>query len=109
MPRLSLESKYQKHLIDRISDMLPGCYILKNDSSYFQGIPDLLIVFGEWWGMLEVKRSINETYEPNQEYHISRLDEMSFCAMICPENEEDVINALQLSLRARRGARLPQR
>lgn len=104
-----LESKFQKHVIDSIGILLPGSLVLKNDSSYLQGVPDLSIFFERNWGMLEVKRSIREAYEPNQEYYISQFNEMSFCAMICPENEEEVLHALQQSLRARRPPRLSQR
>lgn len=104
-----LERDYQKHVIDTLDGLFPGAYILKNDSSYWQGIPDLLIVWGPHWGMLEVKRSINEAYEPNQEYHIDVLNHMSFCAMICPENEEEVLNALQSAFGTRRTTRFSQR
>lgn len=106
MARKPLERDYQSYLIGRIEPLFYGCYILKNDSSYWQGIPDLSIFWGPYWGMLEVKRSLNEKYEPNQEYHIATLNEMSFCAMICPENEEEVIHALQSAFGIRRLPRL---
>jgi hypothetical protein len=106
MAKLPLESDVQKYIIDRLGEMLPGCYVLKNDSSYWQGIPDLLVVWQDRWAMLEVKRHINEGYEPNQEYHIDVLNRMSFCAMICPENMEEVLDALQSAFRRRRLPRL---
>ena len=42
-----LERDYQSHLIKRIKALLPGCVVLKNDSSYLQGIPDLVIFYGD--------------------------------------------------------------
>jgi hypothetical protein len=45
--------------------------------------------------MLEVKRSVHETPEPNQEYYVAMFNAMSFAAFIYPENEDEVLNALQ--------------
>ena len=39
-------------------------------------------------GYVEVKRSINESFEPNQQYYLDMLNGMSFAACIYPENEE---------------------
>ena len=90
-----LERDYQPGLIDRISMRFPGCFVLKNDEQYLQGIPDLTILYGKYWAMLEVKKSSKEPYRPNQEYYLQLLGEMSFTATIFPENEEEVLDALQ--------------
>jgi hypothetical protein len=89
------ESKYQYDLIKKIYDCLPGCLIIKNDPSKIQGIPDLLVLYEDRWAMLEVKRSINEDAQPNQEHYVKTLNQMSFAAFIYPENEEEVLDALQ--------------
>ena len=93
------ESTYQARLIDILRDMFPGCMILKNDSGYLQGIPDLLILYHSSWAALEVKASINSPTQPNQEYYIEMLDTMSYASFISPENEEEVLYALQQTLR----------
>ena len=93
------ESTYQARLIDILRDMFPGCMILKNDSGYLQGIPDLLILYRSSWAALEVKASINSPTQPNQEYYIEMLDTMSYASFISPENEEEVLYALQQTLR----------
>jgi hypothetical protein len=90
-----LESKYQAGLIIRIRKRLPGCVILKNDSGYMQGVPDLTILYGCMWGVLEVKTSEDAPEEPNQRYYVEKMNEMSFGAFIYPENEEEVLDALQ--------------
>jgi hypothetical protein len=89
-----LESEYQKKLIDKLQTLFPGCLILKNDSGYRQGIPDLSIFHGARWAMLEVKASETSPYQPNQEYYLELLGGMSFASVIYPENEKDVLSAL---------------
>lgn len=97
MPRASKvrENKFQSDLIQELKDMFPGCMILKNDPNYIQGIPDLLLLWGKRWAILECKRSADAPYQPNQPYYIERLNEMSFSAAIYPENKEEVLRELQ--------------
>lgn len=102
-----LERDYQAALIERLRDLFPGCFILKNDSGYLQGVPDLLVLFRDRWAMLEVKPYANATQQPNQDYYITELNKMSFAAFIFPENEEDVLHDLQQAFQSRRKARLP--
>lgn len=52
--------------------------------------------------MLEVKVSAKAPQQPNQEYYVKVFDDMSFAAFIFPENEEEVLDALQRSFRADR-------
>lgn len=89
------ENKYQAHLIIRLRKEFPGCFILKNDTSYMQGVPDLLILFGAYWVMLEVKTSEHAPEQPNQRYYVDMLNVMSYAAFIYPSNEEDVFNELR--------------
>lgn len=101
------ESNYQGKLIRKLKRLFPGCIILKNDSDYQQGIPDLVIFFGNQYAMLEVKAHEPrgpQDFEPNQEYFIALFDEMSFGACIYPENERDVIHDLQQAFGTRRSA-----
>lgn len=91
---MAKESKFQKHVIDRIYLEFPGATVLKNDSGYLQGVPDLTIFWGVHWAMLEVKQYLGAPYRPNQEYWIEKFDQDSFCRMICPQNEEQVFYEL---------------
>lgn len=103
------ENKYQAYLIIKLETMFPGCEILKNDSSYRQGIPDLVIFYGDRYAMLEVKAYETAPLQPNQDHYVQRFNEMSFAAFIYPENEEVVLNGLQQALCGRRHTRLPKR
>lgn len=86
--------------------MFPGCAVYKMDASYQQGIPDLLILWGEYWAALEVKISPMAATQPNQDYYIQQLQEMSFAAYIYPENEEEVLDALQQAFKSPRRTRV---
>ena len=92
---MNRESKFQSALIKELKIIFPGCVVLKNDSSYCQGIPDLLILYNDRWAMLECKRSSSASHRPNQDYYIHKLDDMSYASFISPENKERVINELQ--------------
>lgn len=89
------ESEYQRKLIRKLRNMFPGCVIQKNDPQYQQGFPDLTIFFGRCWAALEVKIEANAKEQPNQRHFVERLSEMSFAAFIYPENEPEVLVALQ--------------
>jgi hypothetical protein len=100
------ENQYQAKLIKKLQRIFPNCVVLKADPSYIQGIPDLLILWHNYWASLEVKMSESASSQPNQGYYIERLDEMSFAAYIYPENEEEVLIALQQAFKPPRRARV---
>jgi hypothetical protein len=89
------ENRYQARLIKKLGKIFPGCVITKNDSAYQQGFPDLTLFWRRNWAVLEVKASREALEQPNQAYFIHQLGEMSFAAFIYPENEEEVLSALQ--------------
>lgn len=104
-----LESKFQSDLVKELKKMFPGCIVLKNDSSYIQGVPDLLILYKNKWASLECKKTIKSHKQPNQEYYVEKMNGMSFAKFICPENKEEVLNELQQTFGARRAARAVRR
>ena len=88
----SLESGFQDKLISELKKLFPGCMIFKMDQ--IQGIPDLLILYKNKWASLENKKSANAKRQPNQEYYVGKMNEMSFSRFICPENKDDVLKEL---------------
>ena len=96
------ENQFQSALIKELKNIFPGCIVLKNDSSYYQGIPDLLVLYQDRWAMLECKRSANSSHRPNQDYYIQKLGEMSYANFISPENKEEVLNELQQTFQSKR-------
>lgn len=91
-----LENKFQAKLIKELKDMFEGCIVMKNDSSYIQGIPDLLVLYRDKWASLEVKKSAKARRQPNQEYYVDKMDQMGFARFICPENKDEVLDELYL-------------
>lgn len=105
---MSREADYQADLIKKIKTILPGALVLKNDSSYIQGIPDLTVLWNTQWAMLEVKLSRDSPERPNQSHYVSVADDMSFGAFIWPEIEEEVLHELQLAFGIGRPTRVPE-
>lgn len=89
-----LENKFQSNLIKEIKERFPGCIVMKNDSSYIQGIPDLLVLHKNKWASLEVKKNAKAKRQPNQEYYVDKMNDMSFSRFIYPSNKEEVLNEL---------------
>jgi hypothetical protein len=89
-----LERTFQKRLIKEIKKMFNGCIVMKTDANYIQGIPDLLILYGNKWAALECKKSAKASKRPNQMYYICKLNAMSFARVIYPENKKEVLNEL---------------
>lgn len=90
------ENKFQAGLIKELKKLFPGCIVMKNDSSYIQGIPDLLVLFKRKWATLEVKKSASAKKRPNQEYYVDLMNNMSFSRFISPENKDIVLDELYL-------------
>lgn len=98
------EGEFQSKLIKDLERRFPGCVICKMDPTYIQGIPDLLILYGDKWALLEVKISARAPHQPNQDDYVDLFNQMSFSAFIFPENKEEVLNELENAFRTARTA-----
>ena len=90
-----LENRFKTKLVNELETIFPGCIILHPDPSEIQGIPDLLILHKDKWAALEGKKYADAARQPNQEYYVDLMNEMSFAAVIYPENKEEVLYELQ--------------
>lgn len=90
---------FQAKLKKELKQMFPGCLITKLDSGDIQGIPDLLILYKNKWATLENKRNAKAVRQPNQEYYVDMMNEMSFSRFIYPENKDEVLDELYLYFR----------
>lgn len=94
------ESQFQANLIKKLKSRFPDAIVLKNDANYIQGIPDLLILRGSKWAALECKKDECSSRRPNQEFYVNKMNEMSYATFIFPENEKEVLDELEQSLRS---------
>lgn len=90
-----LERNFQSQLIKDLKKRFPNCMVVKNDSGYLQGIPDLMVLHGKHWAALEVKRAEDSHKQPNQEYYVSKMNEMSYSKFVYPENKQQVLDELE--------------
>jgi hypothetical protein len=102
---MAKESAFQKGLINDLKKRFPGCMVLKNDPNHIQGIPDLLVLYEGRWAALECKKAKQASHQPNQDYYVERMNEMSFSRFVYPENKENVLDELQQSFQSCRPAR----
>ena len=89
------ENAFQQNLIKEIKERFPGSIVMKNDSSYIQGIPDLTILYGSKWAALEVKKDNKASHQPNQDYYVNKMDNMSYAKFICPENKKEILDVVR--------------
>ncbi len=91
-----LESGFQDNLKKEIKERLPGSMTFKMEQQ--QGIPDLLVLYRNRWAALECKKSASAKKQPNQEYYVNLMNDMSFSRFIYPENKEEVLRELEQAL-----------
>lgn len=90
------EGEYQRTLKEKIQKRFPGVIILKNDPTYLQGFPDLLLLKGSKWAALEVKKDEKAHHQPNQDRYIEQIKQMgNYASFIFPENEKEILNELE--------------
>ena len=80
---------------------MPDAFIMKIDptTSGIQGFADLLILRNNKWAVLEVKKDEKAHHQPNQDYYVEKVKEMgNFSAFIFPQNEKEVLDALERAL-----------
>lgn len=104
-----LENRFKTNLVGELEDMFPGCIVLHPDPTEIQGIPDLLILYEDKWAALEGKKYADAAHQPNQDYYVRLMDNMSFASFIYPENKEEVLHELQQAFQPRRATRISRR
>lgn len=93
-----LESGFQDKLKEDLKTLFPGCMIFKMDQ--IQGIPDLLVLYKNMWATLECKRGARSKKQPNQEYYVDLMNQMSFSRFINKDNKEEVLNELRKAFKS---------
>lgn len=96
------EGAYQRQLKEKIEARLPGIIILKSDPTYLQGFPDLLLLNGNKWATLEVKKDEKASHQPNQDHYIQKCKDMgaAYSSFIFPQNEKEILDELERALKS---------
>lgn len=92
------ENAFQRKVIRRLKDEFPECVVMKQDASYKQGIPDLVIFFHDKYAMLECKKSQTASHQPWQDYYISKFNKWAYASFVYPENVDQVFGELKEAL-----------
>lgn len=109
MSRPTPEGRFKQDLAADLERIFPGCIILQGNSDKIQGITDWIVIWDKHWAGLEVKASRRAPHQPNQDWYVGTLNEMSFAAFIYPENKEEVLHALQSAWGSSWAARVSRR
>ena len=97
------EAEFQAKLKKEILERIPDSIVLKMDPTAvgIQGFPDLLILKGDKWAALEVKKDENANHQPNQDHYVNQIKQMgNYSAFIFPENKKEILNELARALNA---------
>jgi len=86
-----LESKFKRELKKEIKERYPGCIVAHLDPNDIQGIPDLLILHKNKWATLEGKKESDSSKQPNQEYYVDKMNNMSYSSFVYPGNKDSVL------------------
>jgi hypothetical protein len=79
------EKKLQTEIINLLKGR--GAYVLKNDATYRQGVPDLSFWHPDLSGFIECKANSKSPYQPLQKATIAKLQGIGiFCVVITSEN-----------------------
>ena len=90
-----LESQFKKEFKERIKSRLRGIDLdfIENNTTN-RSIPDLVILGSPVWAALEFKRTSRSKAQPNQPYHVARMDKKSYARFIYPSNSEEILEEL---------------
>lgn len=101
------EGEYQRKLKTKIESRIPGVIVLKNDPTYLQGFPDLLLLRNEKWAALEVKKDEKAHRQPNQDIYIQKCKDMgaAYSSFVYPQNEKEVLDELERAFKSSGNAR----
>lgn len=99
-----LERDFQPLVKKELEAALPDCVVIKQDpNTSFQGVPDLIVLYGDYWASLEVKKDPKAKRQPNQEHYTekwNRMGDASYAGFIDPTNYKEVISEIQSTFRS---------
>jgi len=91
-----LESDFKKYFIDSIKARFAAFDLdFINTKPHNRSIPDLIILGPNVWAALEFKKSKRAKRQPNQKYHVDRMNGKGFARFVYPSNASEVLHDLE--------------
>ena len=91
-----LEASFKKQFLKKIEERLPYLDLdFIEPSTRKRSLPDIFVIGPICWAALEFKRSQDSNHQPNQDYHVERFNEKGYATFVYPENEGEVLDALE--------------
>lgn len=93
-----LESAYKRKLINIVKHDI--CYdnkvwVVRPNSTFNPGYPDLIFLIDRMWMALEVKRKASAHISPLQNFLVEDMNSVGFARFVFPGNEKEVLDELQ--------------
>ena len=84
------EATFQSKVVKWLKSQ--GCFVWKmqQNATTHTGVADLLFLFMDAYGFLEVKKSLAAPFRPGQKEFLEDRGRYTFAEFICPENEAEV-------------------
>jgi hypothetical protein len=92
---MTLESKFKKRFKEDVVNRFPQVEIFEPNATAKRSSPDMVILGDNCWAALEFKRSEDADKQPNQDYRVSKLNEIGYANFVYPENEEEILHDLE--------------
>ncbi len=91
-----LESGFKKKFLAKIEKRLSYLDLdfIQTDTRK-RSLPDIFVIGPIYWAALEFKRNEDSSHQPNQDWHIDRFNEKGYATFVSPENEGEVLDALE--------------
>ena len=93
-----LESAFKKMFIQQLQNRMLS-FGLELDIIKVEppprSFPDILVLGPRYWAALEFKREDTSSHQPNQDYHVRRLNAKGYSSFVHPDNAEEVLYELE--------------
>lgn len=89
-----LESDLKRRFLEKLRERLVGTdidiYVTTSRSK-----PDIALLGSPKWATLEFKKDREASHQPNQNYHVYRMNQKSYSRFVYPDNEEEILDELE--------------
>lgn len=92
---MTLEKDFQSKFLAKLRKLGCKCYKQQMNATTRAGTPDVIVLLGPVWIMLEFKKAKNSPKRPGQQKNIDWANEVSFGWFVYPENADEVYEQIK--------------